>query len=325
MIRPILCGEEKESYHRNSPIEGSFRFLSFSRPLPPPRGWHAKKWKNSRHVRSPAIAIRIDWQRSSMLDFYRRWQAPVEDEKVAYQRCNVPGIILGPFEAPINYVQRMKASSPLFFFLTSFVHRPASLLSLLPLRCSLFFFSLSLYNAYIDIFESLSLSLLGIFQFLKVSFIFRWSRVRELVRESSVAIQRPYRLQKHEAFFLLSVEHHFIGIISPFQPPLVTEIPLIAPENPVFPLNNKCSQGGAILSLSSKFFRPRNCHDCIFIDRCAIFRPIAIFEFLYIKYIYIYIRDETMKLLFLRKNSTFLFILQKLGKSISKGDYFKGE
>lgn len=223
-----------------------------------------------------------------MLDFYRRWQAPVEDEKVAYQRCNVPGIILGPFEAPINYVQRMKASSPLFFFFWP----PLFIVQLLYFRffryVALFFFSLSLYNAYIDIFESLSLSLLGIFQFLKVSFIFRWSRVRELVRESSVAIQRPYRLQKHEAFFLLSVEHHFIGIISPFQPPLVTEIPLIAPENPVFPLNNKCSQGGAILSLSSKFFRPRNCHDCIFIDRCAIFRPIAIFEFLYIKYIYIY-------------------------------------
>lgn len=159
MIRPILCGEEKESYHRNSPIEGSFRFLSFSRPLPSPRGWHAKKWKNSRHVRSPAIAIRIDWQRSSMLDFYRRWQAPVEDEKVAYQRCNVPGIILGPFEAPINYVQRMKASSPLFFFFgllcsSSSFSTFASSATLLS-----FFFSLSLYNAYIDIFESLSLSL----------------------------------------------------------------------------------------------------------------------------------------------------------------------
>lgn len=38
------------------------------------------------------------------------------DEKVAYQRYNVPGIILGPFEAPINYVQRMKASTLFFFF-----------------------------------------------------------------------------------------------------------------------------------------------------------------------------------------------------------------
>lgn len=47
------------------------------------------------------------------------------DEKVAYQRYNVPGIILGPFEAPINYVQRIKAST--FFFLASFVHRLASL------------------------------------------------------------------------------------------------------------------------------------------------------------------------------------------------------
>lgn len=95
-----------------------------------------------------------------MLDFYRRWQAPVEDEKVAYQRCNVPGIILGPFEAPINYVQRMKASSPLFFFffLASFVHRPASLLSLLPLRCSLFFFSLVVQRIYRYFRISLSLS-----------------------------------------------------------------------------------------------------------------------------------------------------------------------
>lgn len=37
------------------------------------------------------------------------------------------------------------------------------------------------------------------------------------------------------SFLSPPVEHHFIGIISPFQPPLVTEIPLIAPENPVFP------------------------------------------------------------------------------------------
>lgn len=37
MIRSILCGEKKESYHRNSPIEGSFRSLSFSRPPPSQR------------------------------------------------------------------------------------------------------------------------------------------------------------------------------------------------------------------------------------------------------------------------------------------------
>lgn len=59
------------------------------------------------------------------------------DEKVAYQRYNVPGIILGPFEAPINYAQRIKAST--FFFGLLCSSSSFSLLSLLPLRCSRFF------------------------------------------------------------------------------------------------------------------------------------------------------------------------------------------
>lgn len=150
---------EKRKNHiiETLPLKDRFA-LSLFLALPPPRGWHAKKWKNSRHVRSPAIAIRIDWQRSSMLDFYRRWQAPVEDEKVAYQRCNVPGIILGPFEAPINYVQRMKASSPLFFFF-GLLCSSSSFSTFASSATLLSFFFLSRCTMHISIFSNLSLSL----------------------------------------------------------------------------------------------------------------------------------------------------------------------
>lgn len=167
-----------------------------------------------------------------------QWQCPcwtfidtdevwAEDEKVPYQRYTVPRIIPGPFEAPINYAQRMEATRPFF---ASFVRRLAPAPSATPLSPSLYTpFPLSRI-----FFLTFSLFLFSLFPsfFLSPTRLLVLAHFRASLRRSHRDSPGQKGKRRHSSIAIRSVrsiaslregypgtECHLVDIIFPFRPP----------------------------------------------------------------------------------------------------------